>query len=1138
MTEKHEIIITKLEEFIVKFYKNKAIRGSIYSAIALILFFLILNILEFVGYNSPFIRTILFYIYIFSAIVIVIFLIIVPLLRIYLRQKRLTYKEAASIIGKFFPEIDDKLLNLLELKQQLTLSDNELLQASIEQKTKTLSPVPFVKAIDKTKNKKYAKGLIVVILGFIVLFISFPRLISEPTHRYINHTAYFAKPAPFSFVIQNKNLVAVQQEDFEIVVKIKGDALPAKVNIVIEGQNYIMLQRDKTTFTYIVKQLQRDMQFYFSAAEVISPNYILKVNPKPIIIDIQTDVIYPAYTKLPSETIKTTSNFSVPKGSIIKWFITTRDTKKIIINPVDSVKNHDNFSKIELQADKAGRAKWEMRAMKDFSFVLMSQNDFVKFTDSLMFSVNVINDYYPQIAVIEQRDSILPQSLFFRGQIKDDYGFTKLTFNIIVYENDSDNPRLSHNEILTINKETQTQEFYYSFDISQINLTAGERASYYFEVWDNDEVNGNKSTKSTAFNLTLPTTHELKENLERSSEEIKQQSNKTLDEIKKLKQEIDELQKRLLDKKNLDWQDSKQMNNLVRKQKELRDKVEKISEQIKQNNELEQRFSPQEEEIVAKQKEIEKLFNELLDEDMKKRMDELEKLMQKQLNKDDMKQTLEQMKISNEDLNKALDKDLELYKRLEIEKKTNEIIDKLKDLSKKQNELSEQKQQNSKQQQQLSQEFNEIKNDLDKLQKQSNELTEPETIPRNKQQEDEIQQYQRSAEQNINKGNKKHAADDQKKASEKMQQMADALETATEEQNQEQLAEDIKEVRQILKNLIRLSEKQEDMIGKLKNTSVSDPLYQKIINEQNNIREDMKMISDSLFEMSKRQPQISNIINKELSQVENNLAKAIENLLKFNQSMYASYKNTQAANFQQYAMTSINNLALLLAESLDNMQKQQSQKQSQNKKQKGNPQQSCDNPGSNGNPKSSSPKSMKQMQDALNKEIERLKKELEGQKQQQNGKPKIGEGAKLNEELARAAAQQELIRKMLQNFAEEQKQAGGKAAGDLSDLMKQMEQVEKDIVNKNITQQTINRQQNITTRLLQHEKAEMKREQEERRQSQTGIDQPNNNDGSFEQFESLKKREIELLKQIPPVYSPYYKTKVNNYFTGSIKYNP
>jgi hypothetical protein len=240
----------------------------------------------------------------------------------------------------------------------------------------------------------------------------------------------------------------------------------------------------------------------------------------------------------------------------------------------------------------------------------------------------------------------------------------------------------------------------------------------------------------------------------------------------------------------------------------------------------------------------------------------------------------------------------------------------------------------------------------------------------------------------------------------------------------------------------------------------------------------------------------------------------------------------------QYAMTSLNNLALVMAESLDNMKNQMRQNDQQKKngscKNQGKKSQSsCSNPGK-GKP---SPKSMKQMQQELNKQMEALKKQLEKQgNKSSQGRKKIGEKSsmQMSEEFARMAAQQELIRRMMQEYGQEMKQSdagNSKLSKEIDQMIKQMEQTETDLVNKVITQQTIKRQQQILTRLLEHEKAEMQREKEERRESREGKEKLHTpSQSEIEKYERSKKGDMDLFHSVPPTLSPYYKTKVNDYF--------
>ena len=371
-----------------------------------------------------------------------------------------------------------------------------------------------------------------------------------------------------------------------------------------------------------------------------------------------------------------------------------------------------------------------------------------------------------------------------------------------------------------------------------------------------------------------------------------------------------------------------------------------------------------------------------------------------------------------------------------------------------------------------------------------------------------------------------------------MDELSEQLAEAQQDIEQQDLAEDAEQIRLLLKNLVKLSFNQESLIGQINSIYIQDPKYQSVIVSQNKIKDDFRGVEDSLRAIAKRQITVAKVINNNIGDVNNNLSRSLNGLLEMNQSFYGSYKNSQSSQFMQYAMTSFNNLALVMAESLDQMQNQM--RQNQQKKNNG----SCKNPGmkmmsncskpGNGKP---SPKSMKQMQQELNKQMEALKKQLEKQgKSMPNSRKKIGDrsSTQISEEFAKMAAQQEMIRRMMQEYGQEMKQSNAgnsKLTREIDQLIKQMEQTETDLVNRVISQQTINRQQQIMTRLLEHEKAEMQREKEERRESREGTDKPHQTSQSdLEKLKKLQNSSSDLFRTLPPSLSPYYKAKVQDYF--------
>jgi len=341
-----------------------------------------------------------------------------------------------------------------------------------------------------------------------------------------------------------------------------------------------------------------------------------------------------------------------------------------------------------------------------------------------------------------------------------------------------------------------------------------------------------------------------------------------------------------------------------------------------------------------------------------------------------------------------------------------------------------------------------------------------------------------------------------------MKSLSDKMSEMQQEMDQQSEGEDINSLRDILENLVKASFDQEDIMNELGDVKTSDPKYTTVMQDQKKLKDDLQMIEDSLFVLSKRQTQISSFVNKEISEINDNADKALNYLNARNTSMGAAK--------QQLSMTSINNLALMLSETLKSMQDQMNAKQSSTGQ--------CKKPGSCNKPGSGkmSFKSLRQLQEQLNKDMEKLKdgtnpNGLTGQKS-------------MSEQLAKLAAEQEAIRKQLQELEEQLKEEGKTNTGNLNDVQNKMDETETELVNKIINNETIKRQQEILTRLLESEKAEKERELDEKRESNEAKNENYSNPAKFFEYNSIKIKEVELLKTVPPSLKSFYKNKVNEYF--------
>ena len=133
------------------------------------------------------------------------------------------------------------------------------------------------------------------------------------------------------------------------------------------------------------------------------------------------------------------------------------------------------------------------------------------------------------------------------------------------------------------------------------------------------------------------------------------------------------------------------------------------------------------------------------------------------------------------------------------------------------------------------------------------------------------------------------------------------------------------------------------------------------------------------------------------------------------------------------------------------------------------------------------------------------------------------------EDFARAAARQAALRKALEEI-QRQSQEEGKGAQGLQDIIDQMDKMEIDLVNKRLDNETILRQQDIITRLLEAEKADRTRELDDKRKAEQAKEKRREFPPSLQEYLKQREAEIEMYKTISPDLKPYYKILVNEYY--------
>ena len=1149
----YDQIIQHLNAFIQKHYRQVLLKGVLlFIAFGLLFFIAILGVEYLLWLNSTG-RMILFGIFLAVEGFLLFQYILTPLFFLFKLKKGINHKQAAQIIGTHFPEVGDKLINLLDLAENKEKS--ELLMASISQRSKQLNPIPFTNAIhykDAISFGKYAL-IPIIILGVIYISGSWSSFFGT-YDRVVNYELAYEKPAPFQFELLTPNLNVLEDETYTVQVATKGNVKPENVFIQVGGKE-ILLQQENGIYQYTFSPPITTTPFSFSANEVNSRSYTLTALKTPSIIDFTMTLDYPSYLKKKKEIVKSTGNAIIPEGTQVLWKVAGRNTDDIQLITEDTLidfsKENESF---ELQK----------RIYANLDYELATSNENVKNHERLGYSFQVIKDAYPTIKVAQTLDSLNANVSYYSGIVSDDYGLAEVS--LTYYDTANDAVKKS---IQLSRPGTNFAQFYYTFP-SGLDLDAGKNYAYYFTTKDNDALHGGKITKSQIFQQTLLDENQLKNKDLESQQNLIKDLDKTLDKAKEQKESLEELNQIQKEKNSLNFNDQNQIKDFLKKQERQEELMQKFSKDLKENLEkgnqddklnqlLQERLERQE--LAAKK-------NEQL-------LEELNKIADK-INKEELAKKLEELGKKQQNSERSLEQLLELTKRYYVTEKAAQLARDLEDLAKKQEDLAKEKEDNnlSDAQEKLNEEFDKLSEELQNLEKDNGLLKKPIDLNIDEKKKEGVKQDQKEALEELEQSqdpnsekspaaSKQNASQKQKSAAQKMKEMSEQLGESSSGGSSSSTAEDAEMLRQILDNLIIFSFKQESLFDKLSSREDQDAnQYSKTVRDQKELRSLFEHVDDSLFALSLRQAELSEFVNEQITEVYYNIDKSLETM--------ADGQMYQGISHQKYVLTAANSLADFLAEIMDNMQESmqmgkgsgqseggfqlpdiikgqqqlgekmgqqgQSGQQGQEGKQgqggeKGNTGQQGQggNEGENG----------QQGQNGKDGQNGEGGAQGEGGKNGQGSGGENGEGGQGNGSMSEAELkeiyeiyqQQQQIRQELEKQLENMINAADRNLGEK--LMRQMEDFENDLLENGITQRSISKANTIQYELLKLENAALKQGKKSERES-------NSNQVDFENPIITKpsllenyRNEVEILNRQALPLRQNFQNKVKAYFKGN-----
>lgn len=306
-----------------------------------------------------------------------------------------------------------------------------------------------------------------------------------------------------------------------------------RVNICIEPKKYFpgkpvlflrpsksrwrraeMSIEEENKFCYLIENLVSEIDYYVVWGDLETQVYTVVPVMFAQFGEFEIQYQYPQYTGLTMQKLKGNPNISGLSGTIasVKASSNKKITNAWIVTSHDE-KFHAKVDGREISAEftitKAGKYG-----------IIAETKDGIDDPNPPQYDISITEDKPPEIELLSPKDdlTISPDAeipLVVRS--RDDFGLTRIE---LAYK--QDNGSEGQIELFNLAKNAPIETFEYVWKLSKHNLKPGDKLWYYLKAYDNDTVNGPKTSQTPALVVQSADYQKEHEQIENELKELRQ----------------------------------------------------------------------------------------------------------------------------------------------------------------------------------------------------------------------------------------------------------------------------------------------------------------------------------------------------------------------------------------------------------------------------------------------------------------------------------------------------------------------------------------------------------------------------------------------------------------------------------------
>lgn len=1106
----------RLHRLRARYYMRSALVGLLYALQGAGLLLLLATLIELLWWSPPLARQAFWVL--FAALLAgwLAYGVALPLLRRAGVLEAVSLEEVAGWIVRARPEAGYRLLSLIQLGRRVPEgASGTLWERALEQLDGQLRGFDPEKAAYRPVPPKYTLGALVPWLLYGLLMVGGPESFQQAGYRLWDPFTRFERPQPFRWIVHPGDVELVRGASLEIMARAEGHFWPRRAVLEMRAlgivrPDTVLLRADSTgRFRYTLPDVRAPLAYRISAEGVQSPWFAVTVVERPLVRQLFVRLLFPAYLQLPPRALApNVGEILAPRGTQVLL-------EAQVNKPVQRAEVRFASGRVlPLRLEGTRLIGRFAVAEEDVYWIWAQDEKGLSTLDPIQYRITPIADEPPWVGLLEpDPDFRLTEALQvpMRIRIADDVGFSDLR---LYYRRSQSayGPADSLWQVveLPIQKpKPTTQELVWTWDLQPLGLVPGDEVEYYLEVRDNDEVSGPKRARTGLFRARFPTLEERFAAMEAAGQSLEQALEDLLSRARQFGQAYQSFQQELRRKVEPTWEDERRLQQLRQEQQAIEEEAARIAEQVAEMSRDAQENRLLSAETLQRLRQLEQTLREIQDPAFQEALRQLQEAMQR-LSLPQIGQWLDRVQINESELRRMLERTLELLRQAQLLGQLDELQRRAEELARTEAELrqraaeldprnTEARQQLGLSQEQAAERAENLARELEQLQERLRELRRnraAEQVERSSQGLEQTPSQMRQNAGELREGDLRRAGEQLEQFQQQFNALAEQMRALSQSLQAQQQQINAAALRRALEETLALSEQQEALRRSFTPNTESMNLLRTRAREQEQIRRSFTRLRDTLSALSRRVPEMNETILQRSREALEHMQRATEAL--------SDLRAMEAIGYQRGAMKGLNDLALLLADALSQVQA-----------------------GAQAGMMSLSQlteelRRMAEQQARLNEQIQEMLNRM-----QSSGRLPVD----LQQRLEQMALQQEMIRRQLEQLARQEQRAGARRVlGDLEQIARQMQETIGELLEKQLGPTTVRRQQQILQRLLDAQRSIRERDEEPRRQARTA-QTPDRDSPAPLRFEELRSRlERDLMRALEAGYAPDYEALIRRYF--------